>query len=220
MLKERQEIMSSIKQLFGFVVVYPVMNIFYFSIYIINLFVLRESTKRIIVVVLIYYCMSHLTILTLQHVSGNLLARQFVESVPCLGLVDGCHTMKLTIVVCVVSFPLLYWNNNYLFGTGECIDYPGMLDEIKEMMIKLNKIKTEDKIDRTLDAADMTDRYERQHIKQTILALKKPRFLKKIEDKITRLRENDTSAPDTLHGFNKKIEKKYIKKLSSIKSLI
>lgn len=218
-----KSILHGIKSVFLFLIVYPLSNIYYGISFLINLVAPRESTKSIFLIAVTFYVLANLL-----HISSDFLefdtphGNFSLDNMPCFGVTKGCRSIKLIVFTCIVMFPFLFWNKEYLFGMTDCIDYNGMVDEIGTMMAELKQKRLDAKIDRTLDAVQMYNANERNHIKTKITAMKEPINQQLVDDRVSLLKsknfvwENDNNLSH--NDARKDIEQKFINKLSSLES--
>lgn len=156
-----------------YIFIYPVRNVFYFMVGIINMLAPRRSTQSIIIIAIMFYCLAYFGAKYGNNIAPSGLSTDgnFVKSLPCLGLDNdrGCHAMQVIIFASILMFPLLFWNQDYFFGSVDCIDYDATMTQMSDMMKKIKSARLDDKIEQKLDKDNIFDDKERRRIKRSIV---------------------------------------------------
>ena len=210
-------ILQNLKTVFMYFIIYPMRNVYYTINSLINFFVPRNSTRSIIIIALVFYCVANVTKMSGKSLEFDTSSGMVsIESMPCFGIKEGCKSVKIIMFACMLMIPFFFWNRHYLFGSTECIDYNGMVDKIKIMMTELKKRRLNGKIDRTLDAVGMYASNERQYIRQKITALKEPINQQLINDRISLLKSKNIEWLTPSTRVNQEIERKFLSNLSQL----
>ena len=212
-------VIGGIKPVFMYLTIYPLWNLYYGIVFIINLVAPRQSTRSIFLIAVIFYVVANLVRVSTRLLEFDSPYGNFsLDSMPCFGVKKGCQSMQVILFTCIVMFPLLFWNRSYLFGMTDCIDYEGMVDEIGTMMAELKRKRLDAKIDRTLDAVKMYNANERLHIKTKITAMKEPINQQIIDDRVSLLKSKNFVWPTDSNERAKDIEQKFNHKLSLLEN--
>ena len=210
-------ILQNLKTVFMYFIIYPIRNVYYTLSSLISFFVPRNSTRTIILIALVFYCVANITKMSGKSLEFDTSSGTVsIETMPCFGIEKGCASVKIIMFVCMLLFPFFFWNRNYLFGSPDCIDYNGMVDKIKIMMTELKKRRLNGKIDRTLDAVGMHATEEREYIKQKITAMTEPVNQQIIDDRISLLKSRNIKWVTQPNPVNQDIERKFLSNLSEL----
>lgn len=174
MSKTLKRILNRLWNVMLYLVVYPVRNVIYLMSSLVNMMVPRRSTQTIVIITAMFYILafmsakySHL-VLPWGHDPDGKPDNKFVDSLPCLGLETnhGCHAMRIIILTSILMFPLLFWNQDYLFGSVDCIDYHSTLDRMRQMMADIKTARLNDKIEQILDKYQVYDEKDRRRLRR------------------------------------------------------
>ena len=211
--------LGGIKPVFMYLTIYPLWNLYYGVVFVINLVAPRQSTISIFIIAIMFYVVASIMRVSTRFLEFDSPDGNFsLDSMPCFGVKKGCQSIKVIVFTCIVMFPLFFWNREYLFGSTDCIDYNGMVDEIGTMMGELKRKRLDSKIDRTLDAVKMYNAAERRHIKNKITAMKEPLHQQIIDDRVSLLKSKNFVWATDANDVTKHIEQKFVDKLSLLET--